>query len=198
MLLISSGSIFLLWSDILILGLMGSALDVGIYSAASRVVGATSLVIVAINSITSPKYAKFNQESEISEIKKLANNSFKITFFIGIIFMLILVLFSESILSLFGHEFIIGKNILIILSIGQAFNISLGSVAFLLTMTGNEKIMQKIMLSSAIINILLSILLFQLLGAVGIALSTTISIAIWKIWALLVVKKKLGFWVIKF
>ena len=195
MLLITSGGLVLLWSDILILGIFGSADELGLYSAASRVVGVTSLIIVAINSITAPKYATLYNKSDITELKKLSRNSFKITLFIGLISTITMIIFSGWILKIFGDEFIAGVNILIILSFGQGCNICLGSTSYLLSMTGKEKIMKKIMLSTAIINIIFSLLLFQIFGAYGIALSTTISIIIWKFWSLIEVKKHLGFWI---
>ena len=195
MLLITSGGLILLWSDIFILGIFGSADELGLYSAASRVVGVTSLIIVAINSITAPKYATLYNKSDITELKKLSRNSFKITLFIGLISTITMIIFSGWILKIFGDEFIAGVNILIILSFGQGCNICLGSTSYLLSMTGKEKIMKKIMLSTAIINIIFSILLFQIFGSYGIALSTTISIIIWKFWSLIEVKKHLGFWI---
>ena len=195
MLLITSGGLLLLWSDILILGFFGTADELGVYSAASRVVGATSLILVVINSITAPKYATLYKESDITGLKKLSRNSFRVSLFIGLISTAIIIIFSGWILKIFGDEFIAGVNILIILSFGQACNVSLGSTSYLLSMTGKEKIMKKIMISTAIINIILSVLLFQIFGAYGIALSTTISIIIWKFWSLIEVKKHLGFWI---
>ena len=63
-------------------------------------------------------------------------------------------------------------------------------------MTEKERVVQKIVFTSAAINIILSLLFFQEFGTYGVALATTISIIIWNIWSMIEIKKHLGFWTI--
>lgn len=198
MLLATSGALILSWSDVVILGLFASEADVGIYSAASRTVLVTMLVLVAINSITAPKYAQFYKDGELDKLANLAQKSSAILFlsmvFPGIVFLF----FPSWVMSWFGSEFLVGSSVLVILAIGQIVNVSCGSVGYLLTMTGREKRFQAIMLSSALINIVLSIIFLNVFGVIGVAYSTALSIIVWNVWAMYEVKQHLGFWTLSF
>jgi O-antigen/teichoic acid export membrane protein len=97
-------------------------------------------------------------------------------------------------MGLFGSEFVVGATILITLSIGQFIHVSCGSVGYILSMTGHEKLFRNVILVSAAINIILSTLLVQLYGSLGVAMATAFSLSLWNILALYLIRKKLGFW----
>ncbi|MDJ0805225.1 MAG: flippase [Gammaproteobacteria bacterium] len=197
MLLISSGALILSWSDVLVLGIFSDPEAVGIYSAASRTVLVTSLILIAINSITAPKYAVLYKIKDNVEITKLAQFTSSILFFIVVFPTFILLYFPDYIMGLFGDEYIEGSNALVILTIGQFFNVVCGSVGYLLMMTGKEKIFRDILLKVSVINIVLSILLVRDFGYLGVSVATSVSVIMWNVWAMYEVKKHLGFWTIK-
>ena len=80
------------------------------------------------------------------------------------------------------------------LTVGQLVNVTCGSVGCLLVMTGNEKIMRNIILITAAMNIILNVLLVREYGPIGVAYATAFSTVMWNIWAMVSVKKRLGFW----
>jgi len=193
MLMVSSGALVLAWSDIIILGILGTDEDVGIYSAASRIVLVTSLLLMAINALTAPVFSRLYNENKIEELAKVAKLSTNILAVTVFIPTLVLFTYPDEILGLFGNEFKEGVLLLPTLAVGQFINVSCGSVGYLLTMTGLEKKFSYIMLTTAAINIFLSVFLFNIYGILGVALSTAISIIIWNFWAVYEVKKHLGF-----
>jgi len=193
MVMVSSGALVLAWSDVIILGILGASEDVGVYSAASRVVMVTALLLIAINAITAPKYSKLYSEKKIDELERIAKMSTRILTLLVLIPTLMLLFFSEEIMGLFGKEFQVGAILLATLAVGQFVNVSCGSVGYLLTMTGKEKKLSQIMLCTAVVNILLSIFLYYLFGVWGVALATASSIILWNFWAVYEVKKHLGF-----
>ena len=194
MLLITSGGLIMAWTDIIIIGIFGTTQELGIYSIASRVVLATSLILVTINSITAPKYAKLHRVMDINGLKKLAQSTSKILVSLIAIPAILVLNFSESILSWFGGEFTEGALILTILFVGQVVNISCGSVGYILSMSGKERIVRDITLTSAMLNIVLSLILVQNFGAHGVAIATAISMTVWNIWATVEVNKCFNFW----
>lgn len=198
MLLITSGSLIITWSDILIIGLWGTPEEIGIYSAATKTVMITSLILIAMNSITAPKYAFLYKKGDLKGLKQLAKNSSKILLLLVLFPTAFLLFYSESIMSWFGNEFIIGSTVLMILTIGQFLNVVAGSVGYLLTMTGHEQVMQNIMFKTAMLNIVLSVILMHIYGSIGVAIATSVSFAIWNFWALYTVRRKLNFWAIYF
>jgi O-antigen/teichoic acid export membrane protein len=110
--------------------------------------------------------------------------------------LLFVLFFAEWILSFFGESFQSGALVLRILAIGQFGNVICGSVSMLLAMTGHAKALQRIVWATALMNIGLSVVLVQGMGALGVAIATAISVFTWNIWAFLTARKKLGFWTI--
>lgn len=196
MLLISSGALIMAWSDTVILGIYKDASEVGVYSAASRVVMITSLILIAINSITAPKYARYYNKGDSLAIAKLAQTASALLLLIVSIPSAILILFPEWVMSWFGFEYTAGAGILVILALGQMVNVVCGSVGYLLSMTGKEHTFRNIMLLTAVFNIILSVFLVQDYAAYGVAFSTAFSVIVWNLWSMYEVKKHLGFWTV--
>ena len=63
-------------------------------------------------------------------------------------------------------------------------------------MSGHEKTIRNVVLSTAAINVALSIILVQKYGVEGVAIATATSVVIWNAWMLISVKRYLGFWTI--
>ena len=83
--------------------------------------------------------------------------------------------------SIFGNEYEGSLRPLILLSIGQLINAIMGPVGFLLSMTGNEKIVTQIFGLTACLNILMNLLFIPLFGIQGAAVATMISVIIWNV-----------------
>ena len=194
MFLATSGSMVMAWSDILVLGVYATEADLGVYSAASRLVMILSLLLVAVASITAPKYAYHFKNGDLNSIKKIAKMSSITLFSVVSVPALFFIFYPELILTLFGKEYVAGSGILSLLAVAQYINVSFGSLGYLLTMTGREGVYRNIMLITAIINIILSIMLMKIYGPIGVAFATVFSIILWNVWSMIEVKKHLGFW----
>ena len=116
----------------------------------------------------------------------------KILFFAGLIILLFIFFLSDSILSLWGKEFTNAKNCLIILCVGQFFNIGTGAVGYLLSMTGHEKVLRNITILSLILSVLLNLVLINLIGILGAAIATSSVIIINNLVKAFFVYKKIG------
>ena len=196
LLLVTSGSLVMSWSDTIVLGIYKNSEDVGIYSVASKTAFLTSIILFAVNSIAAPKYASFYASNNIGAMARLARQSTILMISLAFFPIAIFLIWPEWFLSLYGAGYMAGSTVLIILTIGQVINVSCGSVGYILLTTGHEKVVRNIMLITAFINIGLNILLVQFLGVTGVALATMISVLIWNIWMLISVRKLLGFWTI--
>jgi len=198
MLLVASGALILSWSDMIIIGMFLSEGDLGVYAVASRTVMVTMLILIAMNSITGPKYARLFSKNKIIEIARLAHVSSLILLTVVSIPTFIFLVYPEWILGWFGLEFEVGASILSVLSVGQFINVSCGSVGYLLTMTGKEKVLRNIMLVTALVNIIVSLYLVKPFGVIGVAYATAFSVILWNVWAMVEVRKHLGFWTISY
>lgn len=197
MLLMATGGLLLSWTDVIVLGIFESKESVGIYSVASRTALLTNLVLVTVNAIVAPKFSQLYSKGDMDGLKQLANRATRMMIVIVIAPTLILIFVPEWVLGLFGEEFSVGATILIVLTIGQFVSVACGSVGYLLIMTNHEKVMQMIMLVSALVNIVLSVALVHVMGVIGVAWATAISAILWNVWSLFEVKKRVGFWMFR-
>lgn len=194
--LATSGAMIMMWSDVIVLGIFGENIEVGYYAAASRLTVILSLISVAVVSIVAPKMASSWHSKDSVGLKLIARRATLLMVVTGSVPTACFLFFPDSIMRIMGEQYESGAFVLVILILGQFFSLAVGPVGYMLTMTGYEKIFQRIMLSTALLNILLSVSLVHSLGVVGVAYATTISIIIWNLWALYQVRERLGIWVV--
>jgi len=198
MFVIAVSSLLIGWTDMIVLGIFSDAKDVGVYSAAMKTVVITSMVLIAVNTLTAPRYAILYKAGDYKGIANLARNSFYVLFVYGLLTTTGIFLFAEQIMSLFGDGFKDGAVILMILGVAQFVNVACGSVGYLLMMTGNEKVLRNICLTVGLLNICLAVILVKIYGAVGVAIASVIAMLAWNIIGMHFIKKRLGFWTVGF
>jgi len=134
--------------------------EVGIYSVAYRLASTVTLVLVAVNTISAPKFAEMYWKGEIAELQKFINQSTKIIFYVSLILTITIILGGKVFLQIFGGQFVEGYSVLIILSIGQLINASTGSVGVFMNMSGRQGVLSKIFAYSSIF-LLISLILVK-------------------------------------
>lgn len=191
----------LLWTNVLMiinsragvfaLGIMSTPYNVGIYNVSFKISLLSNFILMSVVAVCAPKFSSLYRKGEYDNIRVLLKNSTRLIIILTIPAIMPIVFFPEFFLSLFGTDFSNGGNILIILILGQCFNIATGPVGTLLAMTGYEKDLRNVYIFSTPVNIILQILLVPLYGALGGAIATTTFVAILNVWVLVVVKRKL-------
>jgi O-antigen/teichoic acid export membrane protein len=173
-------------SDLLILGLYIVPGDLGAFSASKRIAFFVGAILVASNAIIVPKIARLHSSGKTLELQSLLTKITTITTFLAIIVALFIALFSEFLLALFDPSFSEKSAILTILVIGQVLNVAFGPTAFLLSMTGNEKVLAKAMLISMVITTTLTFLLISNFGMLGAAYGSVLCALIWNfiVWSI--------------
>lgn len=191
-----STSIFLImgWTDILMLGYYTSEKLVGIFSASLKLSLFAGISLGVVNSVVTPKFAALFNLNKIDELKKLVKHSTKLIFYLATPFLLIFLLFPQTILSLLGSEYINGSRILIILTIGQVFNALCGSVGLLMLMTNQQKLNKNIIFAATILNAILNYYLIPSYSILGAAIANMCSLIFWNLLMIIAVKRNLGFW----
>lgn len=200
MMLTSSMFLVLNWTDNLFLGRFLSEDQVGIYFIAFKFGLIISLSLFAVNSIAAPKFSELSSDTDSSGLKKLAMHSVRLNLWSSIPVFILLILSAEWLLSLYGTSFVVAKRCVYILAFGQLYNALSGSVLNFLNMTGHERLVSKIILSAAILNIGLNYYLIPLfesspnwLGIEGAAISSMICLIYWNSLGIYFVYKYHGF-----
>jgi len=196
MLLTSSLFMVMSWTDTIMLGIWRTEEEVGIYNVAVRLSMITSFTLGAINSIAAPKFAEFWGKNDLEGLKKIAQQSTKLIFWTSFPILLSFWLFPSYILNIFGNEFKNGVPALMILTFGQFVNASVGSVGYILQMTGKQKIFQNVVLIGSIINITLNIILIPTFGGTGAAIASAIAISFINIVPFFLIRYYYGFFTV--
>jgi O-antigen/teichoic acid export membrane protein len=189
---VASMGLIMGWTDILVLGVWTDAATVGVYGVATRIAALTAFILVAVNSVTAPRFAALYAQGNHKALERLAQQSAGWMLLTASPIILFLLLFPEWILQLFGADFVEGASLLRILALGQLVNVAMGSVGYLLMMTGYERLMRNTIMLSALLNFLGNLVLVPIYGGMGAAVSTALSLAFMNLLSYLLVNKKLG------
>lgn len=192
MLLTSSMVLVMGWTDIIMLGMLTTEKDVGIYSVIVKLASLTSITLMAINSISAPKFSELYSKGDMKGLKKVVHSSTKMIFYSSLPIILILVLFPTDILRLFGEDYVVGFTALLILMSGQFVNAVTGPVGNLLNMTNYQNIYKNIMYVSIVVNICFNYIFIIRYGIVGAAVATSISVVLLNLFSAFFVYKKLN------
>jgi O-antigen/teichoic acid export membrane protein len=168
---------FLASTDTLMIGMLGSARDAGIYRAASQLPLGMTIFLFACNSLYAPIIADLHIKKETLRLSKLFKATTRWVSYAVLPIFLIIVYSSSDLMRLFGKEYVQGgAQVLIILSFGQLINCITGGVGYTLTMTGRQILEFYFGLILVAFNILLNLWLIPKFGVVGAAISSSTAV----------------------
>ena len=176
LMVVSSMSLVITWSDVIMIGMFGTSADVGIYTPAARTALLVSLGLVAIAAVVQPRLAVLYHSGRYSELEQLARNTSLLGVFVGLPALIVIELAAPWLMNLFGAGFAAGATALRILAVGQFVNVAVGTTGLLLTMSGRERYLQRTMVFAALANIILNASLIPVLGINGAAVATALSL----------------------
>lgn len=188
---ISGMAMFLLMSfDIMFLKKYRNDETVAFYSVGFKVMTIVSVIILTINITVSAKIAEFFAKDNKEELKRILRNSVRLIFGITFPVIVIISLFSEYVLSFFGHQYVVAKEAFLILIIGQGVCSAFGSAPVYLNMTGRQHIFQIVLIAAVVINFLLNRFLIPEYGMVGAAIAFVSSSIFWNSVVALIIYRK--------
>ncbi len=180
-------------ASVLIMGIFVDPAQLASYQVAVSAAGFTVLVLQSANMLLAPYFASMYAKQEKLKLQKLVTISARLVLAFNLIISLIFLLFGKHILTIvFGADTVDAYPALLVLLVGQLVNSFIGSVAFLLNMTGHEKEVMVIVGSTTILNIILTFLLTPHYGIVGGAIAHAVTLAIAQIAMFFAVRKRMG------
>lgn len=178
--------------DLILLGILATKTDVGLYRIAAQGALMVSLGLAALNMVIAPFMAQLHAKGEHLKLQKLVTRTAQASLLFAILAWVAFALLGEWLLiTFFGAEFTPAFLPLLILGLGQVLNAGFGAVGLLLNMTGHERDVTKVVGFSAGANILLNLALVPFFGAIGAAIATSLSLLLWNVWLWRVVRKRL-------
>jgi O-antigen/teichoic acid export membrane protein len=181
LLIISFSQALLSQTDIMMLGLLSDLEAPGIYSVAARaaelaIVPATVVYLVYRPYVT----ASYVSSTQLS-VQRIVTHAARYGFasFVGI--ALVLIIFWQPFLMLFGEEYSAAFGPMQVLLLAQLINVYAGPVGTILIAVGLEGLVARWLLYTAGINMALNVAFIPLFSYMGAAAATATSIAMWNI-----------------
>lgn len=190
MFLASSVMFFMGYTDSFMISYYLDEYQVGIYNACISLSMMLTFIPIAIGGYLSPKISKAYAEDKPEEIKAIFQDSMKIIFVVTLPIFLIMYLYGDFFLGLFGEAFQVATLTLLLTNIAFLSEALTGPVGFILNMTDNQHIFMRILIISLLINVLFNALLIPLYGINGAAMALLLSMFFWTIGSYLFLRKK--------
>jgi O-antigen/teichoic acid export membrane protein len=165
-------------TDKVLLGVFLAARDVGIYAVAATLVGFVSIVLQSVNQIFSPTIADLHARGEHALLSRLFQTLTKWIFGLTLPLAFVVMIFSKPLMLLFGPAFGAGWAVLIVGTLGQLINTGVGSVGYLLLMSGNQRRLIRIQAMMAIFVVAVTLVLVRPFGMLGVAAAAALSNAV--------------------
>ncbi|WP_022836622.1 lipopolysaccharide biosynthesis protein [Salisaeta longa] len=191
-LLIADGATLVLSkSDVLMLGGLRPEADVALYAVALRLAQVTTLVGVAVDAVGAPRLARCLHERRAA-LPGLVHRLVHLHFWPSLLVAGVLVAAGTSLLALFGPSYAAAHPLLLCLVGGYLANAATGSATVLLVASGHERLSMRISVAIAALNLVLNLVGIHLMGPLGAALATAVSLAARNVWVYRAVSRHVG------
>jgi len=179
-------------ADKILIGFYLDARELGIYAMAAALVAFVPTVLQSVNQIFSATIADLHARGQGELLGRLFQTLTKWILGLTLPLGCLIIIFSRDLMRIFGPDFEAGWPILVIGTVGQLINCGVGSVGYLLLMSGQQRRLIRIQAIMAGVMVGLSLLLIPKLGLMGAALSAALTNAVSNVWYLREVWSKLG------
>jgi O-antigen/teichoic acid export membrane protein len=164
------------------LGWLDTTESVAFFKVAMQGMILIALGLNSINSVIMPQVARLYKQGDLKQTQKLLTHSVRLSSFVSLPIILVLIFFGQFAIDLlYGKEYLSAYTLLVILCVGQAVNVLMGSVGVVLNMTHNEKYSLRALLISLFISVLLLLVLIPIYSAIGAAIAVSAGMIIWNL-----------------
>jgi O-antigen/teichoic acid export membrane protein len=178
--------------DKVLIGAYINAREVGIYSVAMAIVAFVPVALQSVNQIFSPTIADLHTRGEQELLARLFQTLTKWVLGLTLPLAAVVMVFAKPLMQMFGRDFEAGWVVLVIGTLGQLINCAVGSVGYMLLMSGNQKRLVKIQAVMAVVVVVLNLALIPQWGIMGAAIAGAATSALSNIWYLREVRKALN------
>lgn len=176
MMLVISVQFLIIRSDVIMLGLMTTATDVGVYNAGAKLAQAATITMMVLNIFFSPRAAELFHKENFSGLRRLYFKTLRYQAASTLCLVASLAIGAPYVISFLGADYANALPVIYVLLFGYAINCLWGPIPFLMIMTKYEYQAMWMTFVAAGLNIGLNIFLIPLYGIIGAAISTIVAI----------------------
>jgi O-antigen/teichoic acid export membrane protein len=155
----------------IVLGIFLVAADVGVFNMAALVANIITFVLLSFNMIFSPVIADLYHRDRSDLLQPLFRSVTRWTIILSLPVFLWIVVAGKTTLGVFGPEFVVGYDALVLFSIGLMISVVTGPVGVALAMTGYQKWNVLNAVVTAIVGVVLTVVLVPRMGIAGAGLA---------------------------
>jgi len=163
---------FLLYSDVLLLGILATPSDVGVYLAAVRCLAIANFIHYAFMLVSARKFSLANAVGDRVRLQEEVQDASRMTLLLTVPAVLLTVAVGHLLLGLFGEAFVVAWPVMVILGTGLIVRASTGQAFDLLAVMGHARAVVWMSIGCLGTNIVLSFLLIPAFGIIGAAIAT--------------------------
>ncbi|HVN19613.1 MAG TPA: oligosaccharide flippase family protein [Dongiaceae bacterium] len=178
-------------ADKMLLGIYLRPELVGIYVVASSLSALIPLILQSVNQIFGPVIADLHSRNRRDVLQRLFQSLTKWVLGLSLPLAFVVIAFAAPLMSIFGPAFEAGWPVLVIGALGQVINCAVGSVGYLLYMSGNQNRLMRVQFVMVGVSLLINVTLIPILGVIGAALAAAAVNVASNIWNLTEVRKAL-------
>lgn len=165
--------------SIIILGLLSGNTAAGEYNAAVRISYIIQPLIVAQNAALGPMVASLYGSDNRERLQRVTSLGVRLVSIAALAIAVLMIAFGQWILSLLGDDFAAAYPVLVVLVCGNLVFALTGPAGMLLNMTGRHALSVKALAISGGFNLAAALVLIPLYGALGAAIATALTLALW-------------------
>lgn len=166
------------WADTFMLGILSTALSVGIYAISLRVAAFILIPLTAMNMIFGPMVAEISASGDRQRLADAYKLVTRTALILSLPIFCLIVLIPEQLLHMFGKEFSEGATALVLISLGQMINVSVGSTAQMLVQTGKAQLHMYNSMVFLLLTVTLNWVLIPLYGIIGAAIANAVTLGV--------------------
>lgn len=152
--------------------------NVGVYQSAITLAAIVTLPLSSLNTIFAPVISELYEEQNIDELEYIFKISTRWTTGATALISLVVILFREELLNLWGPEFVVASTAVVVLTVGQLMNAITGSVGYMLQMSNNHDYELLNNVFTVLLNLVLNVIFVPEFGILGAGIATAASITI--------------------
>lgn len=165
-------------ADKVMLGIFLDVRQVGIYAVAASLAGFVPVALQSVNQIFSPTIADLHARGEHALLGRIFQTLTKWIIGLTLPLAFVMIVYSKPLMRLFGPAFEAGWIVLILGTLGQLVNAGVGSVGYLLLMSGNQRRLIRVQTTMAVFMVALTMALVRPFGLTGVALAAALTNAL--------------------
>ena len=178
--------------NVFIAGTFLDAADLAVFNAALRTTALVAFGLYAVDAVTMPQISRQFAADDRAGLRATVLRASALRFWGSLAVCLPLIALGKPLLALFGEDFVVGYEALVILAASQVASAVLGPTARILSVTGYQDKCLRVFVLSLVVMVVLHPILIRPFGINGAAMSVFVVVLLQSIWLYALVVRHLG------